>query len=184
MRSANASEHGLGRAHGGALADAVGPWAGTVQNPSCVDALIFPRDAIAQQYATGATLGDIDRQHFAVIADNSASFNGLGHPLGDEAFGEFALRILKVEHQPLLAGVKCSLHAYHLHFGQRRCLLSGNALIEPETGANFHRAALAMLVQQEQEVNGMDQMGTLAQQALTLAERFANQIEFAVLEIA
>jgi hypothetical protein len=57
-------------------------------------------------------------------------------------------------------------------------------LIEPETSANLHGTALAILVQQKQEVYGMYQVRAFAEQAFTLAHRFAHQIKFAMLQVS
>ena len=182
--SAHAAQHGFAGTHGRALAKTVGPGAGTVQNPSGVDPLIFSGEAIAQKHASSPALGHVDGQYFTVIADYGTGRGRLGHPLGDEAFGKLALRVFVIEHQPLVAGVEGTLHARHFHLAQVGGFLPRDSLVQPQAGANLHRAALALLVQQEQELHGVDQVRALAQKVIPLAHRLPHQTDFPMLQIA
>ena len=119
-----------------------------------------------------------------MIADDRAGVGRFGHPLGDQALGKFALRVFVVENRPLMAGVERALDALQFHLTQVGGFLAGDALVEPQSGAHFHGAALAVLVQQKKKVNGMHQVRSFAQQAFALAHRFPYQIEFTVLEVA
>ena len=83
-----------------------------------------------------------------------------------------------------MAGVEGTLHALQFHLAEVVRFFSGEALVEPQSGAHFHGAALAGLVQQKKKLNGMDQVRALAQQAFPFANRFPNQIDFAVLQVA
>src|ERR1700722_4340311 len=183
MRSADAADHWLRCANRGAGAHAIGPRAGTVDDPSGVDSIIFICDVVAQQDAARAALGYIDGEHFAVVADGCAGVGGFCKPLGDEALGEFTLRVFVIQNEPTVAGIEGAVHALQFEFANVACLLARNPLVEPQAGPNFHRAALALLVEQKEKMNRMDQMRTLAQQNFALANRFADKVEFAVFEI-
>ena len=185
MRAANAAEHGMRGANRRSLAEAVGPGAGAIQNPSGVDALIFSGHSVAEQNAACASVCNIDRNDFGVVANHGAGVDGFGQPLGDEAFGEFALRVFVAEQRPALAGIERALDSLQLHFAELRGrLAAGHFPIEPEAGSNFHGAASAVLIQQENEVKRMHEVRTLAEKAFALAQRFADEIDFAMLEVA
>ena len=77
MRPAHSAQQRLARAHRRALADAVDPGSGAIDYPSGIHPLIFSRDAVAQQHAARAALGDIDGEHFTVIADYRSGIGGL-----------------------------------------------------------------------------------------------------------
>jgi hypothetical protein len=83
-----------------------------------------------------------------------------------------------------MAGIESALDADHFHLARLVRFLSRKLLVEPESGAHFHRAALAVLVEQEQEVNRMDEMRALAEQAFALANRFADQVELSMFKIS
>ena len=65
-------------------------------------------------------------------------------------------------------------------FGRR---FSGHALVEPQSGAYLHCAALAGLVQQQQKVHGMHQVRPFPQQCFAFPQRFPHQAQLAVLQV-
>ena len=135
----------------------------------------FPVMRSRKQHAASPALRDIHGQHFTMIADDCSRLGRFHHPLGYQALRKFALRIFVVEDRPLMPGVERALARASVPSRSSGGFSSGEALVEPQPGAHFQGAALALFIQQEQKMHGMDQMGALAQQAFAFADRFAHQ---------
>src|SRR4029077_25138 len=123
-----------------------------------------------------APVTHVNRKHLRVIAGNSARFNGFGQPLGNQALGEFALRIFEAESRPFPSRIEQPLELQLIHLivlGAK--MRAAHASVEPETYAYAHFSAFALLIEGEKKVHGMSQVRTLAQKSLPLAQGFAHQ---------
>ena len=81
-----------------------------------------------------------------------------------------------------MSGVERPLHAHELHLTQCSGFSSRESLIEPQSGAHFHGAALTVFVEQKQKMHRMDQVRSLTQKALPFPHRFANQTNLAMFQ--
>ena len=70
-------------------------------------------------------------EHPGVVAHQGPGGDRLHQPLRHQTLGKLALRVLEVEHQPLMPGVEGPLHAHHFHLAQIAGLSPGDALIQP-----------------------------------------------------
>ena len=113
----------------------------------------------------------IDGQHFGVVPYYRSGLDCLSQPFRHQALGEFALRVLVAEHGPLMACVQSALDSLQFHLTESCCrFLGGEAPVQPQSGAHFHRAAPALLVQQHDKVHGMHQVRALTQQLFPLPQ--------------
>ena len=112
MRTANAANHGVRGLDAGALAQAVRPGSGGIDDPGGFDALFFPAQVISQQHACHAPMADIHGKYLSVIACHRPGFHGLDQPLRHQSLGEFALGILVTKYRPAPAGVEQSLQLF------------------------------------------------------------------------
>src|SRR6202034_2394999 len=81
VRAAHTAQHRLAGSDCGALANSVGPRTGAVENPAGIDALVFSRDAVSQEYALGPAAGHVNREHFTMVAYYGSPFAPFRHPL-------------------------------------------------------------------------------------------------------
>ena len=167
------------------MRSAHGPVQLTIHPASTRSSLLGPvPERSRRQNGAGAAVGYVDGEHLGVIADDCSGVDRFGQPFCDQALGEFTLCVFVVENRPLVAGVEGALHALEFHLTEVVRFLPGEALVDPQSGAHFHGAAMAGLIQQKKKLNGMDQVGTLAQQAFPFADRFPHQIDLTVLQVA
>ena len=142
-------------------------------------------EPVAQEHAPHSPVRNIERQSLGMIADQSSRPCSFPNPFRDQPLRKFALRVFIVEDGPALPGVERLLDPFDLHRGERLMkIASRKPAIEPQSRPHRHGAALAVLVEQEQELTRMDQMRPFPQQTLPLPERFPHQIHLSMLEIA
>ena len=109
MRAAHSADHRLPGIDSRALTDPVRPRPGGIDDPRALHPLFCSAQLVAQQHAFGASIRDVHGEYLGMVASHCAGADRFYQPLGDQALGELALRVLKVEERPFLAGIEQAL---------------------------------------------------------------------------
>ena len=97
---------GRDAARAGEVSDEIDPRAGGIDDPLAFDVAFLPGEVIAQDDAADAALGGANGEDGGVIASDGSGGAGVTQPVGHQALGELALRVLIGIEGPALSGVE------------------------------------------------------------------------------
>src|ERR1700746_1103136 len=95
--AADATYHGAAGADRGALAGALGPGGGAVDDPGGLDFFCDVPRPVAEQQSPRPAMSKVHGQYLGVVARNRPGSDRLDQQFRDQPLGKFALRIFVVE---------------------------------------------------------------------------------------